>query len=122
MIRPKTASIAAAVLFVCLNLAACRSAFVQTAIINHTGGTVKLIEVDYPYASFGTQQIAANATYDYRFKILGSGPVKISFTGDDNKVHTSAGPTLHQGQQGNLTITLKSNAQVSWLPKLSGPR
>jgi hypothetical protein len=118
MSTARPATIAAA-LFVCLGLCACHSPYVQTAIVNHTGGDVKLIEVDYPYASFGTQQLAENATFNYRFKILGSGPVKITFTGSDRQVHTATGPTLKLGQQGNLTMVLEGNEKVGWIPKLS---
>lgn len=102
-----------------LTLAACRSAFVQADIVNQTGSTVQLIEVDYPDASFGTQQIAAGATYQYRFKILDSGSMKISFTGPDHKVYTASGPAVHQGQQGKLVITLDHDGKVHWTPVLS---
>lgn len=103
-------------------LTACRSPFVQTSIVNHTSGTVQLIEVDYPYASFGTQQIAPDSAFNYRFKILGSGPVKISFTGPDGKPYTATGPTLQSGQQGKLVITLDNAGKVQWKPELSTSR
>jgi hypothetical protein len=117
-IRLKKICISSAACLAFLVLFACRSAYVQTTIVNHTGGTVRLVEVDYPSASFGTQQIASNATYNYRFKVLGSGPVTITFTGEDNRIHTSTGPTLNQGQQGNLTITLDGEGKVNWTPEL----
>lgn len=113
---------AAIALAACLPLSACRSAFVQASIINHTGGPVQLIEVDYPDASFGTQQIASGDTYQYRFKILDSGPIKISFTGADHKPHTATGPSVHQGQQGKLVITLDKGGNVDWTPELSNQR
>lgn len=122
MIRPKAACLIAAALYVCLNLSGCRSAFVQATIANHTGSSVRLVELDYPSASFGTQQIASDATFKYRFKIQDSGPVTISFTGPDNKVHTSTGPTLTQDQQGSLTVTLESNGSVTWSPQLTKNR
>jgi hypothetical protein len=102
----------------CLSLSACRSAFVQTSIVNHSGSEVQLIEVDYPSASFGTQQIANNATYHYRFKIQGSGPVKITYTGVGNKIHTVTGPDLTQGQEGTLIITIDNDGKVMWIPEL----
>jgi hypothetical protein len=118
MIRLKALSIAAAV-SLCLGLSACRSPYVETSIINHTGGTARLVEVDYPGGSFGIQQIAEGATYRYHFKILESaGPVKISYTGQDDTIHTATGPVLDQGQQGSLTITLDGNGRVAWLPQL----
>lgn len=115
----RTSLAIATTLLACLSLSACRSAFVQADIINHTGGPVQLIEVDYPDASFGTQQIAPGAIYQYRFKILDSGPVKISFTGPDYKTWTATGPSVHLGQQGKLVITLDRGGKVDWAPALS---
>ena len=120
MMKLKSICLPIAVFLTCLSLSACHSAFVQTSIVNHSGGPVQLIEVDYPSASFGTQEIANDATYQYRFKIQDSGPVKITFTGNSNKTYTATGPTLSEGQQGNLTITLEANGKVSWTPQLSG--
>ena len=118
MIRLKALSIAA--LSLCLGLSACHSPYVETSIINHTGGTARLIEVDYPGGSFGTQQIAEGATYRYHFKILDSaGPVKITYTGKDGKTHTATGPVLDEGQQGDLSITIDADGQVAWLPQLN---
>lgn len=110
---------AAAALVACFPLAACRSAYVQTAIVNHTGAPVRLIEVDYPSASFGTQQIADDETFRYRFKIQDSGPVTISYTTVDRQNHTATGPTLVQGEQGALTITIGNDGKVSWAPVLT---
>jgi hypothetical protein len=109
----------AATFLACLSLSACRSAFVQTSIVNHSGGAVTLVEVDYPSASFGTQQIASGDTFNYRFKIQDSGPVKISYADRGNKSYASAGPVLNQGQQGTLTITLEPDGKVVWIPELS---
>lgn len=115
------AALAAASLFLCLFLAACRSPYVETTITNHTGAEVNLVEVDYPDASFGTQQIAASDTFHYRFKILGPtpGPVKVTFTGPDKKAHNATGPILYPGQQGRLSITLDPGGKVEWTPELS---
>lgn len=122
MIRAKKICIPAAAFLVCLSLSACRSAYVQTAIVNHSGNTARLIEVDYPDASFGVQQILNSATFHYRFKILGSGPVKIAFTGNTGTAFTATGPTLSEGQQGSLTITLENDGKVTWAPELSDPK
>ena len=109
-----------AVLSLCLGLSACKSPYVETSILNHTGGTARLVEVDYPGGSFGTQQITEGATYHYHFKILeNSGPVKITYTGKDGKTYTATGPVLDQGQQGDLTITIDSEGRVAWLPQIN---
>lgn len=116
----KSVSIAAA-FFLCLALAACHSPYVETTITNRTGSAVSLIEVDYPDASFGTQQIANSETFHYRFKILGPtpGPVKITFTTPDKNVHAATGPMLYPSQQGGLSIGLEPGGNVTWTPALS---
>lgn len=117
-ILPKTLTGAAVILAASVSLSGCRSAYVQTAIVNHTGGPVHLIEVDYPSASFGTQQIDKDAIFNYRFKVQDSGPVKITFTGAHGDVHSSTGPTLNEGEQGTLTVTLESDGRIAWTPVL----
>jgi hypothetical protein len=119
MILLKKTCLTAVAVFISFSLAACRSPYVQTSVVNQSGATASLIEVDYPSASFGTQQIANEAAYHYHFKIQDSGPVKITFTEAGNKTYTATGPTLTQGQQGSLTITLEGSGKVSWNPQLS---
>ena len=67
---------------------------------------MRLIEVDYPSASFGVESIASHAQFNYRFKIQGSGPVKIEFTDASGNVHDSEGPILTEGQEGHLAIVV----------------
>ena len=117
MDRLKRNSLAFIALFACLGLTACLSPFVETSIVNHTGSTVRLIEVDYPSASFGTQQIADSETYHYRFQIQGPGKVKISYTGANNKVYKATGPELEKNQEGPLVITLEPDGKVVWAPQ-----
>ncbi|HTV04002.1 MAG TPA: hypothetical protein VME86_01445 [Acidobacteriaceae bacterium] len=90
--------------------------------MNHTGSVVKLIEVDYPNASFGTQQIAVDTAYHYRFQIQGPGLVKISFTGAKNKIYKATGPKLEKGQEGSLVIALETDGKVTWTPSLTKAR
>ena len=101
-LRPSLAIGLSALVFV----GGCKSPYVSTTVKNDTGAAVTLLEVDYPSASFGVESLAAGANYPYRFKILGSGPTKVSWTDADRKQHSSSGPDLHEGQQGGLTITL----------------
>ena len=44
-------------------LAGCHSFHIDIAVENRTGAPVKLLEVDYPYASFGSNLLAADATF-----------------------------------------------------------
>jgi hypothetical protein len=101
-----------------LALTGCRSPYISTTIANNTGTAISLIEVDYPSASFGVDAIAAGATYKYRFKIIGSGPTKVSWTDAGHHNHTSSGPDLHEGQQGQLAIAL-TPAGASWSSHLT---
>jgi hypothetical protein len=104
---------------VCLLAAACRSAFVETTVENQGVTPLHLIEVDYPSASFGMQTLDAHASYHYHFKVQGSGPVTITFFDSVGKAHTATGPTLTQGQQGNLKITIDQSGGVAWGANLS---
>jgi hypothetical protein len=84
----------------------CHSAYIEADITNTTATPLTLVELDYPSASFGTETLAAGATYHYRFKILGSGPTKILWTDAARHDHTVPGPTLNEGQQGTLLVTI----------------
>ena len=101
-----------------LALTGCKSPYIATTVTNNTGAAVTLVEVDYPSASFGADAIAAGATYKIRFKIIGSGPTKISWTDPAHHNHSSTGPDLHEGQQGQLAIAL-TPAGASWSTHLS---
>jgi hypothetical protein len=100
-------------------LAGCRSPFVSATITNHSGSPISLIEVDYPSASFGIGSLAPEATFPYRFKIQGSGSLKIQFTDATGKTHAASGPELVEGEQGSLSITIGPKNEISWVPHLS---
>lgn len=100
-------------------LSGCHSAFVQTTIVNHTGTHLRLVELDYPSASFGTTNLDANANYHYRFKIQGSGSVKLDFVDAQGKTHLSVGPELDEGQEGTLLVTINETGDVTWIPRLT---
>ncbi len=93
----------------------CHSPYVAATVTNHTSGTLDLIEVDYPSASFGTQNLAPGAHYSYRFKVLGSGPMKILYTDTTHHDHTETGPTLREGAEGPLVIDITATG-VNWAP------
>ena len=111
--------------FVCTAMAAlpllfgvgCHSAFVDATIANHTGATIRLVEVDYPSASFGTSELADGGTFKYRFKVLGSGPAKLSWTDLHEGEHNATGPALQEGEEGHLSINVSSDG-VRWQPEL----
>lgn len=101
-----------------LGILGCRSAFVEAALVNRTAAPISVLEVDYPSASFGTQMLAPGATFHYRFKVLGNGPMKLTYTDAERKEHVADGPSLKEGAEGVLTIVI-SPAAVDWQPKLT---
>lgn len=87
-------------------LTGCRSKQVEVTVENRTGAQVRLLEVDYPNASFGADSLAPGASMHYRIQVQGNGPVKVQYTGPDNKQPQMQGPQLKQDQEGSLRIEL----------------
>ena len=79
---------------------------------NRTDRPIALLEVDYPSASFGTQNLAAGADFHYRFKVLGSGPTTLLWTDASHQDHKSSGPALKEGAEGTMTITVTPSGPV----------
>ncbi len=101
-----------------LTLGGCHSAHVEVTVENHTGGPIRLLEVDYPSASFGADSMAAGATMHYRIQLQGSGRLKVQYTGDNNHQAQIQGPDLTQGQEGKLEITLEPAGKAEFQPQL----
>lgn len=96
-----------------LSLAGCHSAYVNATVSNQTTSAITLVQVEYPSASFGTQTIAAGDEFRYRFKVLGSGVMKITYTDAAQSEHKATGPTLHEGAEGSLNVTVATDG-VHW--------
>lgn len=93
-------------------LTGCHSHYVQATIKNDSGAAVSVVEVDYPSASFGKESLPSGAVYHYRFKILGDGPTKILWTDAQRHDHTVPGPSLQEGQEGTLTVTITASTAL----------
>jgi hypothetical protein len=93
----------------------CHSPYVAATVSNRTTQPIELLEMDYPSASFGTQALAPGADFHYRFKVLGSGTMKLLYTDSAHKDHKSDGPSVKEGAEGPLTIVI-SDSGVSWQP------
>jgi hypothetical protein len=96
----------------------CKSPSIAAVVSNRSGAPVTLIEVDYPSASFGHDALANGASFPYRFNIIGSGETKISWTDASRHNHISAGPELHEGQHGPLTIVITPDG-ATWTARLA---
>ena len=93
----------------------CHSAYIEADLINQTPTPITLVELDYPSASFGTQTLAPAQHFHYRFKVLGSGPLKLLYTDAAHHEQTILGPTLNEGDEGPLTVTLTPTG-ITWTP------
>ncbi|WP_263384301.1 hypothetical protein [Granulicella arctica] len=96
-----------------LALAGCHSAFIDATVSNHTALPIPLIEVDYPTASFGTENLAPGKDFHYRFKVLGDGPMKVVYTESGQQEKHLTGPGLREGDEGPLLITFSPDG-VHW--------
>jgi hypothetical protein len=99
----------------------CHSYHVETTVENRTGAAIKLLEVDYPSASFGTDDLANGADYHYRIQLRGSGPLKVQYTEGDLQGQSVqiTGPTLAERQEGKLEIVLLPGGNVEFHPHLT---
>lgn len=88
---------------------------VDATLRNDTTGDIRLIEVAYPSASFGVQILAPGAEFHYRFKILGTGGLQVTYTDPKQLQHIIKGPELHEGEQGRLGISI-GTPDVRWDP------
>lgn len=112
--------ILAAILLPVFGLAAgCHSYHVETTVENRTGAAIQLLEVDYPSASFGAGSLAAGAVFHYRIQLRGSAPVKVQYTAGDGHPAQIEGPTLAEGQQGQLQIVLLPGGKAEFYPQLT---
>jgi hypothetical protein len=110
-----------AALAILAGLAGCHSAYINATIHNGSAAPISLVELDYPSASFGTQTLAPGEDFKYRFKLLGSGDLKLIYTDSAHKEHDVTGPRLNEGDDGTLLVSV-TPAGVEWKPILTGHR
>lgn len=95
-------------------LAGCHSKYIQATVTNNTALPLHVVQVDYPSASFGTQELDPGQAFHYQFKLLGSGPLKVSFTDAKMQDHTQNGPVLHEGEEGFLSIVFRAQDRAEF--------
>jgi len=100
-------------------ISGCRSPYVETTIANRTGSDITELQVEYPSASFGKDALPSGADFHYRFKLQGSGPIKLSYTDAAHQDHAFTGPTLYEGQQGTLRIEIDPPNNAVFAPTLT---
>ena len=107
-------------LAVSMVLSGCHSAHIEVSVENRTGSAIRLMEVEYPSASFGADSLGAGATMHYRIQLQGTGPLKIQYTAENNHQAQIPGPELAQGQEGKLEIVLQPGDKADFHPQLTG--
>lgn len=120
--RVNTRVLAAIAAPVFLAVCGCHSYHIETTVENRTGGTIQLLEVDYPSASFGADSLAAGADYHYRIQLRGSGHIKVQYTtgqGNQGQVKQIEGPAVAERQEGRLEIVLLPGGKAEFHPDLT---
>jgi hypothetical protein len=97
---------------------ACKSPHVAVTVQNQTGAEVRLLEVDYPSASFGADHLALGASMHYSIAVTGSGPMKLQYTMPNNAVAQATGPEISEGESGTLSILLTPDGHAEFHPDL----
>lgn len=108
-----------AALSICLAGLGCRSAEVTATVMNQRSTPLGLIEVDYPSASFGVQALAPGERYQYRFKVIGTGPMSVLWSEGGQDQKRNSGPVLREGDNGTVDVTFTSAPNPSWNVKLT---
>jgi len=96
--------------------AGCHSYHVDATVENRTGAPVKLLEVDYPSASFGADKLAVDGVFHYRIQLRGSGPLKVQYTAPDERQVEVSGPVVVERQEGQLEIILLPGGKAEFHP------
>ena len=108
-----------AVALLALPFAGCRSTMVDVTIENHSGQNVHLLEVEYPSASFGANDLADGGHLRAHVQLRGTGLMKLQYEAPGSKTVHIDGPDLSEGQSGQLTVILLPAGTASFTPRLS---
>jgi hypothetical protein len=109
----------ALVLLAFFAITGCRSYHVGITVENRTGTAIQLLEIDYPSASFGAGSLTPGAKLDYKIQVRGAAPVKVQYTSADGVQKKISGPTLSEGDEGQLQIVLLPDGKAEFTPQLS---
>lgn len=86
------------------------AAFIIT--VRNQGADIHQLEVDYPNASFGRDYVPSGSSFTYPPKLIGSGPVKVTFNDSNGKSHTATGPVIQEGMRNDLVISIGEDEGV----------
>jgi hypothetical protein len=112
----------AALVLLAFVITGCRSYHVSIDVENRSGAAVQLLEIDYPSASFGADSLAPGAHLKYRIQVRGNGPVKVQYTQAGGAQKQINGPSLSEGDEGQLQIVLLPDGKAEFTPQISSRR
>ncbi len=92
----------------------CRSHQIMVTVENRTGEPIRLLEVDYPSASFGEDAMEPGQVVHYSIQVRDSGRVKVQYMTLDHHQPQMTGPTLHEKQEGALDIALLPDGKAEF--------
>ena len=91
----------------------------EITVENRSGTPIRLLEVDYPSASFGADNLAAGEIYRDKVQLRGSGAVKVAYTAADGRLMQSTGVELAEREEGRLEIVLLGEGKVEFHPQFA---
>ena len=94
--------------------AGCHSYHVETTVVNRTGQTIQLLEVEYPSATFGADRMAAGEILHYRIQLRDSGPLKVQYKAGNGQTTQTQGPVVAERQEGRLEIVLLPDGKAEF--------
>lgn len=97
-------------------LPGCHSSHLDVTVENRTGSPIRLLEVDYPNASFGSDGMQAGGVMHYRIQVTANGPLSLQYTAADGKVVKNNGPSLVEHAEGNLSVWLLPAGKAEFHP------
>lgn len=89
-----------------MSFVGCKSHPFEITVENRTGAAIRLLEVDYPNASYGADSVEAGQKVRSGIHLTGSGTVKVMYTAPDKHQASINGPELKADQEGGLDIVL----------------
>ena len=95
---------------------ACRSHRTEVTVENRTGGPIRLLEVDYPSASFGADSLEPGQVIRSSIQVRNYGPLMVLYTAPDRHQARITGPTLNEKQEGKLSIVLLPDDKAEFHP------
>ena len=102
-----------------LAFSGCHSYHIEATVENHTGGTITLLEVDYPSASFGSDTLATGRSFSSPHPDARQRSHHRSVHRPHGRAVQMQGPDIYEEQEGSIEIVLLPNGKAEFHPALA---